>query len=83
MDEAKSLYETGIRVKPEELMERDVEFKSDGSVNEDKSMSMMLYDVRCMIREINNFVKKSRYRSLAVTELEKVEHWMQKDLETK
>lgn len=83
MDEAKSLYETDLRVKPEELRNEEIFIQPDGSVNEEKSMSMMLYDIRRMILEINNFVKKSRYRSLAVTELEKVEHWMQKDLETK
>lgn len=61
----------------------EIEITSSGEVSEEKSMSMMLYDVRRMVKEIQNFTTKSRYRSLAITSLEEVENWMQKDLNTK
>lgn len=65
----------------EEVPDRnEIVFKSDGTIDEDHSMKAMLYDVRQMIKEINNHIKKSRYRSLAVTHLEIVEHWMTKEL---
>ena len=58
----------------------EVDITPQGEMSEEKSISLMKYDIGRMISELNAHTKKSRFKSLAITELERVEYYLWRDL---
>ncbi len=57
----------------------EIEINPDGEMSEEKSVSLMRYDIGRMISELNAHTKKSRFKSLAVTELERAQYYLWRD----